>query len=136
MREIVKGKLYQGDRDDAVRVAGQAGTWRTYGLRGVINAAGEINVTYDPALPVLILPVSETEPTPEAWWLAAAQFSRMCNGHVFVHCAQGKNRSNAVCAAILLDAGWALDEALKETNQALPPALLGSLRQWAQRRGG
>ena len=134
MKEVVKGKLFQGDRDDAVRVASLGGEWSQRGIRGVICAATEIRAQYDPLLPVMLLPVNEGEPTPRALFSLAVTFCRMCNGHLFVHCSAGVNRSNAVCAAILVDAGWTLQDALAATNQNLPPSLLAALERWAEAR--
>lgn len=132
MDTIVPGKLYRSNRHDAQRILGHGGEWRQLGILGSINTAGEINLKLDPLLPGLKIPVQEMGHTSARMFDAAVSFYKKFHP-VLVNCNQGRNRSSATIAAILISMGHRPAEAIEMTNPRLPEDLEESLLKWTRR---
>jgi protein-tyrosine phosphatase len=135
MHRKVGEKVWQADEADARRLCeGENDGWKALGVKGILCPAFNVRIPYHPKLSALVLPVWDDTDATETMFDAAVAFHRAL-GPTLVHCHGGLNRSSAFAAALLVDDGAPLDQAIKAINAIPWPGLLNSLRRWAAHRG-
>lgn len=74
----------------------------------------------------LFFPIPDLQPpdinTTDGWYVLARFLSAMLSSgkRVLVHCAAGKGRTGTVAAALLIELGWNVDEAIKLVRDSRP----------------
>jgi len=132
MRELVKGKLFQGCLAE-VKDAGADLRWKEHGISAITSVLYEERPRCSTQLSMLYLPVREDIPTPHALFETACSFHRAFPV-MFIHCVAGANRSRVFSAALLVGVhGMTIDEALKIADPP-PGKVFDSFQAWAAKK--
>lgn len=134
MLKRLSERVWQADEADARKTCeGYSPKWKELGISAILCPAFNVRIPYHPKLAAMILPVWDETDAPE-WMFDTAVFFHRKMGPTLVHCHGGLNRSSAFAAALLVEEGIEVQEALKAVNATPRPELLGSLLRWVNRR--
>lgn len=129
MRELVKGKLFQGCLAE-VKDAVADQRWKEHGISAIISVLFEERPRCSTLFSTLYIPVREDISTPHAMFDAACAFHKAFQP-LFIHCVAGANRSRVFSAALLVGVhGMSIDEALKIADPP-PGKVFDSFKEWA-----
>lgn len=136
---VLPGRVFQcglQEADDLLRPEAM-GAYARYGIRCVLTVAHDVRPRCVAVLPQLCLPVTETGPTPPAFFTLACRFHRDF-GAILVHCNAGMHRSRVFAAALAYGL-WqmGLDDAIRAADapQGLAPPkslVMESMKGWAR----
>ncbi len=126
--------IWQSDELEARRLCeGSREGWIKEGIKAVLCPAFNVRIPYHINLSALILPIWDNSYAPATMYELAVRFHRDF-GPTLVHCHGGLNRSSAFAAALLMDGGMTMGQALNTVNRRPWDLLMASLRDWESRR--